>query len=260
MTRRANALVVVLLVVTGGGLLVASVAKVREAAARIACRNNLRQLGIAVDNYASTNNCFPEGAMPNPALRAEERLSWLVSIWPYVEAGNIYAKMDKQKGWEADENRFAALLALRLLHCPGYVEGTPASTLFPTTYVGCAGVGAAAATLPSGDARAGFFGYDRKLTLADVRGRTSTLLMVLETARVEGSWTAAGPATVRGLEPERPPYVGSGAQLGGIHRGGAYTLLADVSVRFVPWRIQPEVLEALAVVEDGEHLTPLPEE
>jgi prepilin-type processing-associated H-X9-DG protein len=249
-------LVILVLLILVGGFLLPTVSKVRDAARRAECRNNLRQLGLSLRDYGDTFNRFPAAAMPNPNLPPEERLSWVVAIAPFVEASPLYNKMAKDKSWQADENRFAALLQYRILLCPAYPEGPPVSTLSPTHYVGIAGVGSNAAELPLTDPRAGFFGYDRQLTLKDA-GQTSTLLVAAETGRAEGSWIAAGPATVRGLEPDGLPYLGADGQFGGLHRQGTNAVFADGSVRFIPNATGRDVLEALAVLRGRENLGPL---
>src|SRR5262249_12649728 len=149
------------------------------------------------------------------------RLSWLVAIVPYVEANTLYGKMAKDKGWDAEENSFAALAELRYLQCPGFPDRLPTSTLAPTHYVGLTGRSADSIALPAGHPRAGFLGYERKLSVGDIEGRTATLLAAAETAQASGSWVAAGPPTARGLEGQARPYLGAGGQLGGTHRGGA---------------------------------------
>jgi prepilin-type processing-associated H-X9-DG protein len=250
--------IVVLIAVVLLGLFLPAISKVRDAAERMHCRNNLRQLGLSVHDYADTYRNFPRAAIPNPNLLPEERLSWVVDIVPFVESNNIYSKMAKKKGWQAEENRFAALLSLSYLHCKSYPEGPPVSTLAPTHYVGIAGIGPDAASLARTDPRAGFFGYERRLTLQDIRGRTSTLLVAAETSRAEGSWIAAGPATVRGLDPDGLPYLGG--QFGGLHRKGTNALFADGSVRFIPPDVSPQVIEALAVLRGSEDLAPVGEE
>jgi hypothetical protein len=181
MRQIIQAVVVVLILGTGAGLAVAAIAMVREAARRIECENNLRQLGLSVANYHDSNDGrYPAAGMRNPEpppetnsysvsmmlngqLPPEKRLSWLVELSPYINQDNIYSRLDKAQGWDAELNRFAALFSYKSLHCPGYPEGPPVSTLWPSHYVGIAGAGADAAWLPAGDPRAGFFGYERTL-------------------------------------------------------------------------------------------------
>ena len=248
MRNAVVALLIALILFVMVGLLVPAIVKVREAAARMQCSNNLKQLGLAMHNYNGTFTKFPKAAMPNPDLPLADRLSWIVDSVPYIEANNLFNKMDKEKGWDAEENRFATLMVLKYLQCPGHSDRRPVSTLAPSDYVGIAGIGANAADLPLKDDRAGFFGYERALTVADLNHRGGEILMLAETSQVSGAWTAAGPPTTRGLEPSGPAYLGSGGQFGGNHPHGANTVFADGSVRFVENSIDPALWEAMATI------------
>jgi prepilin-type processing-associated H-X9-DG protein len=238
--------IVALLLVVGLGVL--AVGKAREAAAKSRCANNLKQLGLSLQNYEGTCRRFPAAAIPNPDLPPERRLSWVVDLVPFIEATDLYKKMDKTKGWDAEENRFAALFRWRTFNCPSYPERPPVSTLVPTHYLGASGLGPDAVSLPADAPGAGFFGYDRKLTRTDLQRPAADILALIETGNAGGAWTAAGPPTVRGLDPSRPPYLGADGTFGGNHPGGANAAFADGSVRFLSDRSSPRELEALVTI------------
>ncbi len=87
-------LVVIAIIAVLVGLLLPAVQKVREAAARMSCSNNLKQLALAMQNYHSSFNAFPYGAADdrkNPADgNVASSLPWGVYLLPYIEQGNLY--------------------------------------------------------------------------------------------------------------------------------------------------------------------------
>src|SRR5262245_47313402 len=102
-------LVVIAIIATLIGLLLPAVQKVREAAARMSCQNNLKQLALAVHSYHSAYIKLPPGAqgtvlpVPNPAGNTTyiSGTSWLVLILPQIEQGNIYSQYDFGYSWNA---------------------------------------------------------------------------------------------------------------------------------------------------------------
>jgi len=254
------------MIVIGAGLLFSGISKMHEAAGRANCNNNVRDIGVSIQNYLDVNACFPPGTVRNQLLPAEKRLSWLVEILPYIESTNLV--FDKKKSWDAEENLRLRdpkgtrrnVGEYRLFLCPSNPIRADLDWPGLSHYVGIAGLGrdAAELSLREGEDSAirrdvGFFGYDRKIKPEDIPDGLATTLAVAETRAENGPWTAGGRATVRGLDSQLP-YLGSGGQIGGNHIGRAMVLMADGSARFIGESIQPKVFEALATIAGGEEV------
>jgi prepilin-type N-terminal cleavage/methylation domain-containing protein/prepilin-type processing-associated H-X9-DG protein len=82
-------LVVVAILAVLIGLLLPAVQKVREAASRLKCQNNLKQWGLAMHHFHDSHSALPEGNRNKP------RRVWVVLVWPFVEQGNQYARFDQ---------------------------------------------------------------------------------------------------------------------------------------------------------------------
>ena len=69
-----------------------------EAARRAQCTNNLRQIGLAMNDYHEVCACFPPAAITDKNGRP--LLSWRVAILPYLEAGDLYAEFHLDEAWD----------------------------------------------------------------------------------------------------------------------------------------------------------------
>src|SRR5262249_26874922 len=111
-------LVVIAIIAVLLGLLLPAVQKVREAAARMSCQNNLKQIGLAFHNYHDSYQLFPAAGSDGPntnCCNATTRVgwTWLFLITPFIEQGGIYNLPDTATG-----NTAVAQSAIRIYYCP----------------------------------------------------------------------------------------------------------------------------------------------
>jgi prepilin-type N-terminal cleavage/methylation domain-containing protein/prepilin-type processing-associated H-X9-DG protein len=104
-------LVVIAVIAILIGLLVPAVQKVREAAARVQCTNNLKQIGIALHNYHSSYQALPPGSNASG-------FTVVSLLLPYLEQDNIYKQIDFTKPANSAANAGPTGMRIKSLLCP----------------------------------------------------------------------------------------------------------------------------------------------
>ncbi len=108
-------LVVIAIIAVLIGLLLPAVQKVRDAASRIKCANNLKQMALAMHNYQTSLGAFPAGA--NHKLNTNG-FGWHVFTLPFLEQDNLYNQIDQSSAYNTPANLAAGLHLVPYYQCP----------------------------------------------------------------------------------------------------------------------------------------------
>jgi prepilin-type processing-associated H-X9-DG protein/prepilin-type N-terminal cleavage/methylation domain-containing protein len=128
-------LVVIAVIAILIGLLLPAVQQAREAARRVQCLNNLKQIGLAIHNYEGSNGCFPPGYLSAPGVGFCDPQTgdcgpgwgWLTALLPGVEQGNLYDSLNiNMPCWDLT-NTTSVRFSPQVFLCPS--ANNPATTV-----------------------------------------------------------------------------------------------------------------------------------
>src|SRR5262249_43453129 len=111
-------LVVIAIIAILIGLLVPAVQKVRESAARLACQNNLKQIGLALHNHHDTRKCLPPGGMQTGVNGTACYTNCAIEILLYMEQANLYKQYNQKKLNTASVNNAVGQQRVQTYECP----------------------------------------------------------------------------------------------------------------------------------------------
>jgi prepilin-type N-terminal cleavage/methylation domain-containing protein len=116
-------LVVIAIIATLVAILLPAVQAAREAARRMSCTNNLRQLGLALQNFDSANKYFPTSLRATPADASGNFDGWssLAQLLPYLEQSAAFGNIDFAVGYNAQPG--VSQLKIKSFLCPSEIKG-----------------------------------------------------------------------------------------------------------------------------------------
>jgi prepilin-type N-terminal cleavage/methylation domain-containing protein/prepilin-type processing-associated H-X9-DG protein len=210
-------LVVIAIIAILIGLLLPAVQKVRAAAQRMQCSNNLKQIGLAAFNYESTNGRFPSGInIPQatqynspgaltgfaaskfgPAPIPNQFISWPEALFPYMEQQNLYNTLNLSLNQYSNLGTQAAPGAqpVKTLVCPADLLPSPAMVQgFNNYWFGMSSYGGIAGTVSTFYTNVtmdGCFYVNSYVRIADITDGTSNTFFFAERFHYDPHWKAA---------------------------------------------------------------------
>jgi prepilin-type N-terminal cleavage/methylation domain-containing protein len=283
-------LVVIAIIAILIGLLLPAVQKVREAAARLKCQNNLKQIGLAMHNYHGRTGQFPPGFNSGVVSLDGDGTGpgwgWGARLLPDLEQEPLARSINYQLDITNPANAAARVQPLAVFLCPSDSPPTPTvaipdgsgNLLANVAFANYVGVGGTYEVTGYPDTNNGVLFRNSRIKATDIADGTSNTLMVGERCSRRSAKTTWVGAITNGINPpmnpsydaEGPPtfcLTNTGAAADGRvpnnaldhvedsssnHTQGVNFLLSDGSVRVINTTINPATWAALGTRNGGE--------
>jgi prepilin-type N-terminal cleavage/methylation domain-containing protein/prepilin-type processing-associated H-X9-DG protein len=273
-------------------LLLPAVQKVREAASRASCQNNMKQIGLGMSNFEVAQGGFPPSRTTGMGAGAPYypyQHSWSAALLPYIEQTNSFNLYSYRANWNDPVNYPAIRTYLKLFNCPSTpnqprVDATIAAT--PSggdyhavnaikTFVGINCFGLVHVTNPDDSRLVGAMRRDQITKVSAITDGTSNTILVAEDAGrpvfynsfrevynqngIQGGW--ADPTGAFSIDGSYPNGTIPGpcalnctndSEVYSFHSTGANVVFADGSVHFLKSSMDLCILAALTTRAGGE--------
>ncbi len=286
-------LVVIAIIAILVALLLPAVQQAREAARRSSCKNNLKQIGLALHNYHDTHNTFPPGGIHSGT--AANQVGWTVFILPNIEQGPLYDLCNFEIGNFGNADNAVNRTRVDTFHCPSatLMFENNSTVLFTTHYYGNGGpkhfdgdamtysctpaAECSTTTLLAhgGYSQHGIFSRNSRINFRDILDGTSNTIAVFESSFTRTNtnqpnvhfrrWARGSSGTASGgyknvlHPPNARTYNGSSdfndVSMGSNHKGGCQVVMGDGAVKFISDNVNIALLKATASRDGGEAVT-----
>lgn len=220
-----------------------AISEARPPARRSQCKNNLKQIGIALHNYHEVHKRYPAAQISTPPI------SWRVQTLPFIDQKKLWLAYTPEQPWNSTPNELIAKTRVPTFKCPSreiHAADKDNQDRYFTDY----------SMLTGGES---FSGHNKAIRMRDIVDGTSNTLVVVEATGLNIVWTEPRDVST---DLQRPAINYSGNERfdsAGIasswHGPGAHALFADGKIQFLSEKIDPNVLKALTT-KDGEEDIP----
>jgi prepilin-type N-terminal cleavage/methylation domain-containing protein/prepilin-type processing-associated H-X9-DG protein len=202
-------LVVIAIIAVLIALLLPAVQQAREAARRTQCKNNMKQMGLAIANYESTFKVYPssgEGYSPAAAGTVFFPQSHFTLILPYIDQTTVFQGMTQGLYYSETANVAAAQTKISAYLCPSNASTTPDTTgnmglvdYMPIAYCNLPDASLGQSGYKGGTKYAGALGLFGNPVAAITDGTSNTVAIFEDSGRVAGNMNGAYSMTVSAL-------------------------------------------------------------